>query len=65
MTHHLTATMKSYFILKYLAPVILMFGWVLYQLAIKKKKWGDIQGDALACCMFAAVWIAIAYWLTN
>ena len=57
--------MKGYFILRFLAPVILMFGWVFYQMVIKRKKWDSIQGDVLACCMFAAVWIAIAYWLTS
>jgi hypothetical protein len=42
-----------------------MFGWVLYQLLIKRKKWRDLSGDALVCCVFASVWIMIAYWLTN
>ena len=57
--------MKSYFILRFLAPVILMLGWVIYQLAIKRKKWESIQADALTSCVFAAVWILIAYFISN
>jgi len=57
--------MKSYFLLRYLIPVVLMIGWVLYQLVIKRKKWENVQADALACCVFAAVWMLIAYFFTN
>jgi hypothetical protein len=42
-----------------------MIGWVVYQMAIKKKKWKDVQDDALACCVFAVVWILIAYFISN
>ena len=59
------ATMKSYFILRYFTPVILMIGFVLYQLVIRKKKWGEVFGDVLACLVFASVWMVIAYWLTS
>jgi len=58
-------TMKSYFIFRYFTPVLLMIGWVLYQLVIKRKKWGDLLGDAMVCCVFAAVWMVITYWLTS
>jgi hypothetical protein len=57
--------MKSYFILRYLFPIALMMGWVLYQLVIKRKKWDSVQADALTCLVFAGVWILIAYLLTN
>jgi hypothetical protein len=57
--------MKSYFIIRYLIPVALMIGWVLYQLVIKRKKWDSVQADALTCLVFAGVWIVIAYVLTK
>lgn len=42
-----------------------MIGWVLYQLVIKRKKWASVQDDALACFVFACVWIAIAYMIAS
>lgn len=57
--------MISYFAIRYLTPILLMIGWVVYQLAIKKKKWKHVQDDALACCVFAVVWIFIAYFISN
>jgi hypothetical protein len=57
--------MKSYFIFRYLIPIALMIGWVLYQLVIKRKKWDSVQADALTCLVFAGVWILIAYVLTK
>jgi hypothetical protein len=55
----------GFLIFRYLLPVALMIGWVLYQLAIKRKKWASVQPDALTCLAFTAVWIAIAYIFTN
>ena len=57
--------MKSYFFFRYFVPIVLMVGWVLYQLVIKRKKWDSVQADALTCCVFASVWILIAYWMSN
>jgi hypothetical protein len=57
--------MKSYFIFRYFLPVFLMIGWVLYQLVIKRKRWESVQADALTCCVFACVWIFIAYLLSK
>ena len=57
--------MKIYFFLRYLTPVLLMIGFVLYQLIVKRKKWDAVQGDALTCCVFAVVWMAIAHWIAN
>ena len=57
--------MKSYFIFRYFLPVILMVGWVVYQLAVKRKKWDAVYGDALTCLAFVAVWMLIAYVFTT
>ena len=57
--------MKSYFIFRYVIPITLMIGWVLYQLVVKRKKWDSVQADALTCLVFAGVWIFIAYLLTK
>ena len=60
-----TISMKSYFFLRYLTPVILMVGWVVYQLVVKRKKWDAVHGDAMTCLAFAVVWILIAYFLAS
>jgi len=57
--------MRSFLLFRYLAPVLLMIGYVLYQLVIKKKKWGNVQADALTCVVFASVWIIIVHWLSS
>jgi len=57
--------MTIYAILRYFTPIALMIGWVIYQLLIKRKKWDSIFADALTCCVFAGVWILIAYLITN
>ena len=57
--------MKSYFIFRYFLPVILMVAWVVYQLAVKRKKWDAVYGDALTCLAFVAVWMLIAYVFTT
>ncbi|HVU95289.1 MAG TPA: hypothetical protein VHE34_08700 [Puia sp.] len=57
--------MILYAILRFYLPIGLMIGWVFYQLVIKRKSWDSIFADALTCCVFAAVWIFIAYLLTK
>jgi hypothetical protein len=57
--------MRSYLIFRYFAPILLMIGYVLYQLVIKRKKWASVQADALTCLVFAAVWMIIAHWISN
>lgn len=57
--------MTSFLLLRYLGPVLLMIGYVLYQLLIKKKKWSTVQPDALTCLVFASIWVMIVHWLMN
>lgn len=57
--------MKSYFMFRYIAPIALMAGWVLYQLVVKKKSWKAVEDAALTSAVFVAVWIGIAYFLVD
>ncbi|HSC38049.1 MAG TPA: hypothetical protein VLD19_09270 [Chitinophagaceae bacterium] len=40
---------------------IALIGWLIYQMAIKKKSFASIQSDALAILFFIAVWLGIYY----
>jgi hypothetical protein len=40
-------------------------GWVVYQLAIRKKRFSEISNDILAIVFFVAVWFGLCYWLLN
>ena len=51
-----------YFFLRYGIVNILLVGWLLYQLFIKKKKWNELSGDALAIVFFVIAWCLIAWW---
>jgi uncharacterized membrane protein len=42
---------------------IALVGWVVYQLAFRKKRFSEISNDILAIVFFAAVWIGLCYWL--
>lgn len=61
----ISKTMRSYFFIRYLIPVILMVGWVVYQMAIKNKSWDEVQDAALTSAVFVLVWIGIAYLLVD
>ena len=51
-----------YFFLRYGMINILFVGWLLYQLLLKRKKWGDLSGEAVTIAFFVIVWCLIAYW---
>jgi hypothetical protein len=40
-----------------------LIGWVIYQMAVKKKTLASLQHDILAIVFFAAVWLGIYYFL--
>jgi hypothetical protein len=40
-----------------------LIGWVIYQMAAKKKSLASLQSDILAIVFFAGVWFAIYYFL--
>lgn len=40
-------------------------GWLIYQLAIKKKRLGELTNDILAIVFFVGVWLGIFYLLIN
>jgi len=42
---------------------IALIGWVIYQMAVKKKSFASLQHDILAILFFVAVWIGIYYFL--
>ena len=44
---------------------IAFVGWVVYQLAIRKKRFSEISNDVLAIVFFVAVWFGLCYWLLN
>jgi len=44
---------------------IAFIGWVVYQLLIRKKRFGEIANDVLAIVFFVAVWFGICYWLLD
>ena len=44
---------------------IAFVGWVVYQLAIRKKRFSEISNDILAIVFFVAVWFGLCYWLLN
>jgi hypothetical protein len=44
---------------------IALVGWVVYQLAIRKKGFSEISNDILAILFFVAVWFSLCYWLLN
>jgi hypothetical protein len=41
---------------------IAFVGWIIYQMAFKKKKIKELQPDLIAITAFIAVWAAIYYW---
>jgi hypothetical protein len=53
--------MSAYFFIRYGLISILLTGWILYQVFIKKKTWKQMQQDAMFCACFVAVWILIAW----
>ena len=44
---------------------IALIGWIIYQLAFKRKKFMDISHDVMAIAFFIAVWFGIYYWLIS
>ncbi|OQP53912.1 hypothetical protein A4D02_19650 [Niastella koreensis] len=42
---------------------IAFVGWIVYQMAVRKKRFSEISNDILAIVFFAAVWIGLCYWL--
>lgn len=56
--------MTIYFFSENLAAMLLD-GWVLYQLFIKKRKWADMQDDAGMVVFFVIVWIVISYFFLS
>ena len=40
-------------------------GWAVYQLLIRKKRFGEIANDVMAIVFFVAVWFGLCYWLLN
>ncbi len=53
--------MSLYFFLRYGLVSVLLIGWVFHQMFIKKRKWVDLQGDAMAVVIFVGVWMGLAY----
>jgi len=53
--------MSLYFFLRYGLLSILLIGWLLYQLFIKKKKWPDLKNDAFIILIFVGVWVFLGY----
>lgn len=50
-----------YFFVRYGLAAILLVGWLLFQIIIKKRRLVDLRDDALAIVFFVAVWIGVAY----
>lgn len=57
--------MRSYYMFRYITPIALMVGWILYQLVVKKKPWKELEGAAIGSAVFVLVWIGIAYLLVD
>jgi len=57
--------MRSYYMFRYITPIALMVGWILYQLVVKKKPWKELEGAAISSAVFVLVWIGIAYLLVD
>ena len=46
-----------------IAISIAFVGWLIYQLAIKKKRLSEITNDIFAIVFFVAIWMGIFYFL--
>jgi len=46
----------------YILVAIALIGWVIYQLAIKKKKAGQLKNEITFILFFTGLWVAIYYW---
>ncbi|MBO9200750.1 MULTISPECIES: hypothetical protein [Niastella] len=44
---------------------VALVGWVVYQLAIRKKRFSEISSDVLFIVFFVAVWFGLCYWMLN
>jgi len=62
---------KYYFYYMYFRLIQAVFisiafaGWVIYQLAVCKKRFSEISSDVLAIVFFVAVWFGLCYWLLS
>lgn len=57
--------MSIYFFIRYGLLGIALVGWIVYQLIIKKKKFGDLQGDLLMVICLIGVWVALSYFMLD
>ncbi|HEX7906372.1 MAG TPA: hypothetical protein VF487_21005 [Chitinophagaceae bacterium] len=46
----------------YILVAIALTGWIIYQLAIKKKKVGQLKNEIAFILIFTGLWVAIYYW---
>ena len=46
----------------YIALGLVLSGWVFYQMAFKKKKFGQLKNEILFILFFVGIWLAIYYW---
>jgi hypothetical protein len=42
-----------------------LIAWIVFQLIRKRKKWQDIQGDAVTAGFFITIWGFIYYLIIN
>jgi hypothetical protein len=54
-----------YFFLRICVIPVAFVGWVVYQLAVKKKRFTDMEGDIKTIVFFLAVWALIYFAFFN
>jgi hypothetical protein len=54
-----------YFFFRILFIPLAYVGWLIYELAIKRKKWALIQGDALVGGFFVLIATIIYFYLSQ
>lgn len=54
-----------YFFLRIAAVPLLLVGYLLFQLLVKKKKFAEIQTDILYVVFFIAVYFGLYYFLAG
>jgi hypothetical protein len=57
--------MSVLYFFRFLLPAVALIGWVFYQAFIKKRKWKQLQNDALAIAFFVSVWVSLTFFFID